>query len=75
MPGHPLIESDIRVCGGRPVIRGTRIRVLDILEMMAGGMSVEEILADYEQLSEADVRAALAYSAEAHRHPVILAAE
>jgi uncharacterized protein (DUF433 family) len=52
-------------CGGRPCIRGMRIRVVDILEMLAGGMTTAQILADYEELESADVEAAIAYSAGA----------
>jgi uncharacterized protein (DUF433 family) len=47
-------------CGGRPCIRGMRIRVQDILEMLAGGMTSAQILADYEELEADDIAAALA---------------
>lgn len=50
-------------CGGRPCIRGMRIRVQDILEMLSGGMTREQILADYEELESEDIAAALAYAA------------
>jgi uncharacterized protein (DUF433 family) len=62
-------------CGGRPCIRGMRIRVMDILEMLSGGMTAEAILADYEELEAADIAAALAYAARAVSHPVLTAAE
>lgn len=62
------------MCGGRPVIAGTRVRVTDILEMLAGGASAGEIVADFPYLSEEDVRAALAYAAAQADHPVVLAA-
>lgn len=48
---------------GQPCIRGMRITVRDVLEYLAGGMSVEELLADFPELTEADIRAALAYAA------------
>ncbi|HEY3799152.1 MAG TPA: DUF433 domain-containing protein [Caulobacteraceae bacterium] len=51
-------------CGGRPCIRGMRIRVLDVLELLAGGMTNEEILADYPYLELDDIRASLAYAAQ-----------
>ena len=50
-------------CGGKPCIRGMRIRVQDILEMLAGGMTNAEILADFDYLDADDIRAALAYAA------------
>ncbi len=62
-------------CGGRPCIRGMRIRVMDILEMLAGGMTPAEILADFSELEAEDIAAALAYGAEAVSHPVLVAAE
>ena len=68
------IHIDASVCGGRPHIRGTRVRVADILEMLAEGASQEEVLSDYPYLREADVRAALAFGAAASAHRIILAA-
>jgi uncharacterized protein (DUF433 family) len=56
-------------CGGRPCIRRMRIRVIDILEMLAGGMTPEEILADYDELEMDDIRASLAYAARELNHP------
>jgi uncharacterized protein (DUF433 family) len=49
--------------GGRPCIRGMRIRVQDVLEMLADGASPEEILHDFPDLEADDIRAALAYAA------------
>ena len=68
------IRTDASICGGRPHVRGTRVRVADILELLAERVSKEEILADYPYLSEADLRAALAYGAAASAHRIILAA-
>lgn len=48
--------------GGRPCIRGMRIRVQDVLEMLAAGMTLDEILTEYPYLEVDDVRAALAYA-------------
>lgn len=67
------ITSVKGVCGGRPIIRGTRMRVQDILDLLANGATVEEIVEDFPYLEDADVRAALAYAAEALDHPVIAA--
>ena len=50
-------------CGGRPCIRGYRIRVCDLLELIAAGASREEILADYDFLESEDITAALTYAA------------
>jgi uncharacterized protein (DUF433 family) len=50
-------------CGGRPCIRGQRIRVTDILELIGAGASFEEILADYEFLDREDILAAIEYAA------------
>ena len=61
------ISIDPGVCFGKPCIRGTRIWVSLILDFLANGMSIEEILAEYPQLTEEDVRAAIAYGAEMSR--------
>ncbi len=68
------ITSDPNECGGRPCIRGQRIRVTDILEMMAGGASRADILRDYPYLEEEDISAALEYAAKYLDHPVIRSA-
>ncbi|KAK0331532.1 hypothetical protein LTR94_028554 [Friedmanniomyces endolithicus] len=75
LAGFPRIAVDPAICGGRPIVAGTRLRVSDILEMLAGGASVGEIASDFPYLSEDDVRAALAYAAAMADHPVVLAAE
>ncbi len=59
-------------CGGKPCIRGMRIRVRDILELYAAGMSSDAILADYPDLELEDLRAALDYAARALDHPVLV---
>lgn len=61
-------------CHGQPCIRGMRIRVTDILEMLAGGMSHADILADYPYLEADDITAALAYAAREIGHPVVTSA-
>jgi uncharacterized protein (DUF433 family) len=73
LSGFPRIAIDPAVCGGRPVVAGTRMRVTDVLEMLAGGASATEIAADFPYVNENDVRAVLAYAAA--DHPVVLAAE
>ena len=53
--------------GGRPTIRGMRIAVADVLGWLAAGMTHEEILSDYPELSEEDIRACLAFAADRER--------
>ena len=52
---------------GKPCIRGMRITVIDVLEYLAGGMTIPEILADFPELTEEDVRACLAFAADRER--------
>lgn len=59
--------------GGRPCIRGMRIAMTDVLGWLAAGMSHAEIIADYPELTEEDIRAALAYAADRERRTVTLA--
>ena len=63
MIDSPRIVIDAQVCHGSPCIRGLRYPVTMILELLASGMSHQEILADYEDLEEADIRACLQYAA------------
>lgn len=56
-------------CGGRPCIRGMRIRVSGVLDLLAAGVSVEEILQDYPDLERDDIYAALLYAARYLDHP------
>ena len=58
-------------CGGRPCIRGLRIRVTDVLELLGAGASFEEILADYPFLEREDILAALDYAAHQTDHVVL----
>jgi len=53
--------------GGRPTIRGMRIAVADVLGWLAAGMTHEEIISDYPELTEEDIRACLAYAADRER--------
>jgi uncharacterized protein (DUF433 family) len=69
------ITFDPEQCGGRPCIRGMRIRVKDILDLLAAGVGEAEILADYPYLVAEDIRACLAYAAEESDHPVLIAAD
>ena len=68
------ITASPEQCGGRPCIRGLRIRVKDILELLASGASREEILADYPYLEAEDIVAALEFAAVQTDHPVLIVA-
>jgi len=65
------ITVDPSQCGGRPCIRGLRIRVSDILDLLASGATRKEILEDYPYLEEADINAALEYAARRLDHTVV----
>ena len=61
-------------CGGRPCIRGMRVRVRDVLDLLAAGSSRVEILSDYPYLEDEDITAALEFAASQSDHPVLKAA-
>jgi uncharacterized protein (DUF433 family) len=65
------ISIDPAVCGGKPCIRGTRIWVSLILDLLASGMTEAEVRGEYPQLTRDDVLAAIAYGAEASRERMI----
>jgi uncharacterized protein (DUF433 family) len=65
------ISIDPAVCGGKPCIRGTRIWVSLILDLLASGMSDAQVFAKYPQLGRDDILAAIAYGAEASRERII----
>ncbi|HEX3034807.1 MAG TPA: DUF433 domain-containing protein [Thermodesulfobacteriota bacterium] len=58
-------------CGGRPCIRGMRIRVIDILDLFAAGLSAEQILEEMPDLEMEDLKAALQYAARKLDHPIL----
>ena len=66
------IEPDKR--SGKPCIRGTRMSVTDVLEYLAGGMTTEELLAEFPDLSAEDIRACLAFAADRERRLATLPA-
>jgi uncharacterized protein (DUF433 family) len=65
------ITASPDICGGRPCLRGLRIRVKDVLDLLAAGASHDEILEDYPALEAADIVAALEYAAKASDQPVL----
>ncbi len=71
---HERVVLDPEVRFGKPVVRGTRITVGDVLGYLAVGMTEEELLADFPQLTRDDVRACLAYAADRERRSVGLSA-
>ncbi len=62
-------------CGGRACLRGMRVRVSDVLDMLAGGATRAEILADFPYLDDEDISAALLYAARSAEARVVVAAE
>jgi uncharacterized protein (DUF433 family) len=68
------ITFNPKQCGGRPCIRGMRIRVKDVLDLLAAHVSEAEILADYPDLEAADIQACLEYAAAQVDHPVLMVA-
>ncbi len=67
------ITIDPEVAHGRPVIRGTRMRVADVLALLASGADEAEVLEDYPYLTAEDLRACLAYAAAQANHTVVIA--
>ena len=68
------ITIDDAQCGGRPCIRGMRVRVTDILELLGAGATFGEVLDDYPYLEREDILAALQYAAVQTDHPILRSA-
>jgi len=67
------VTVDPAQCGGRPCIRGMRIRVTDVLDLYSAGLSISQILAELPDLEEADLKASLQYASKRINHPVLAA--
>lgn len=67
------ITVNPKQCGGRPCIRGMRIRVSDVLDLLAAGLSAEQILQEMPDLEMDDLKAALLYASRKFNHPVLVA--
>ena len=67
------ITTNSKQCGGRPCIRGMRIRVVDILDLFASGLNSQQILEEMPDLEVEDLRAALHYAARKIDYPVLAA--
>ena len=66
---HQRITTDPEQCGGRPCIRGMRVRVSDVLDLLAAGLSPSEVIEELPYLELADVEASLRYASEATSEP------
>jgi uncharacterized protein (DUF433 family) len=67
------ITVDPEQCGGRPCIRGMRIRVTDILDLLANGLTPEQVLAELPDLEAEDIQACLRFASRRLDHPVVAA--
>ena len=70
MDYRKIITIEPGKCGGKPCIRGIRITVYDVLGYLASGMSIEEILSDFPDLTREDIQACLAFAADRERRLV-----
>ncbi|HEY1111649.1 MAG TPA: DUF433 domain-containing protein [Opitutaceae bacterium] len=66
------ITFNPKQCGGKPCIRGMRIRVKDVLEMLAGGATEAQILEDFPDLEPGDIKASLEYAVQSVDHRVLM---
>ena len=69
------ITADPQILGGKPIIRGTRLSVEFILDLLASGMSEEEILDDYPHITKEDIHACLRYAARSFRNEIYVEIE
>jgi len=67
------ITVDPQQCGGRPCLRGMRIRVTDVLDLLASGLSAEQVVEELPDLEPADIQACLRFASRRHRHPILVA--
>jgi uncharacterized protein (DUF433 family) len=67
------ITFNPKQCGGRPCLRGMRIRVSDVLDLFAAGLSAEQVLEEMPDLEADDLKAALTYTSRKLDHPVLVA--
>lgn len=67
------ITINPKQCGGRPCIRGMRIRVVDVLDLLASGLSREQVLDEMPDLEPEDIEAALRYASRRLDHPIVVA--
>lgn len=74
MEGNEVVKivANAEILGGKPVIEGTRISVEHVLGLLANGMTNEEIIADYPDLTEESIRAVLGYAARALKNDIVI---
>jgi len=65
------ITVDPQKCGGRPCIRGMRIRVIDVLDLLSHGLTAEQVLEELPDLEPEDIQACLAYASRRLDHPML----
>ena len=68
------ITIDPEQCGGRPCIRGMRIRVIDVLDLLANGLSAQHVIEELPDLELEDIKACLQYASRKLNHPVLVGA-
>ena len=73
MKSDERITINPKQCGGRPCIRGMRIRVADVLDLLAAGLNFDQILDEMPDLEREDITAAITYAKQGIDHPVIAA--
>ena len=71
MTWQERITTNPKQCGGRPCIRGMRIRVVDVLDLLAAGLSRDEVLEELPDLEPEDIEAAIRYASSRIDHPVV----
>ncbi len=67
------ITVDVAQCGGRPCIRGMRIRVVDVLDLLASGLTQQEVLGELPDLEAEDIAACLRFASSRLDHPILAA--
>lgn len=67
-----IITVNPRQCGGLPCIRGMRIRVMDVLDLLANGLSPQQVIAELPDLTDEDIRACIRYASLQVNHPVLV---
>ena len=67
----PRITVDPEQCGGRPCVRGMRIRVTDVLDLLASGLTAEQVLLELPDLEPEDIQACLRFASRRVDHPVV----
>jgi len=68
---NKIITVEPNKCGGLPCIRGMRIRVIDVIELLANGLSTDEVIGELPDLTKEDIQACLRYAAARLAHPVV----